>query len=242
MSLRTAAIALLAVPGFVGAGAALAGSFTIAPIRVELTDARPTQALTLRNESDEPVLVQARAVRWSQQDGADRFDDTRDVIVTPAVTTLAAKGSQVIRVGLRGRTDATRQLSYRLFLQEVPQSPAAPRTLDVSLRLSLPIFVTSASATLAPRLEWALSRTDDGSLALTAANTGSAHLQLFDLALEGGGRSVPIAGGASTYLLPASRVTWTLPAPDAGAAAGPLRIRGGSDRGDFAAPVALSGP
>src|SRR6185436_10193437 len=94
-----------------------AGSFSISPIRLDLSAGAKTAALTVRNDAQE-VLVQAEMMLWEQVDGEDRLTPTRDLLVSPAVFTLPPNGSQLVRVALRHvPADVTRELAYRLILQ-----------------------------------------------------------------------------------------------------------------------------
>jgi len=54
------------------AAPASASTFNISPIRAQLSVAHRTEALTIMNADDSPVVVQIRVVRWSQKDGAKR--------------------------------------------------------------------------------------------------------------------------------------------------------------------------
>ena len=137
---------------------ALAGTFSISPLRAELSSRAQTGALTLRNQESTPVVVQAEVLLWEQAEGEDKLSPTRDVLVSPAVFTIPGNGSQLVRVALRRAADAQRELSYRLILTEVPQQASPEFTgLNVALRLSLPIFVAPIT-TAEPRLEWSATR------------------------------------------------------------------------------------
>jgi len=58
------------------------------------------------------------------------------------VFTAATQGTQLVRVALRSNPDPTRELSYRVILQEVPPEASPDFTgLRVALRLSIPLFV-----------------------------------------------------------------------------------------------------
>src|ERR1700754_1485780 len=103
------------------ATSALAGTFSIAPVRVELTQAKRTEVLTLRNQENTPVVIQASVYLWSQSAGEDQLTETRDLPSTPPVFTLPAGGEQVVRVALRSATstlasEGQREHSYRLIL------------------------------------------------------------------------------------------------------------------------------
>ncbi len=236
-----AALAIVGTSG-VGAAAAWAGSLSIAPIRVALSASQTTQALTLRNESDSPVVVQAGIVRWSQPQGMDQFDETRDVLVSPAVLSIAANSSQLVRVALRTGVDPAVERTYRLLLQEVPQAATEPGALKVSLRLSLPVFVAPSVAAPEPRLDWSAAWNPDGSVAVTVFNAGTAHLQLTDLSVDFGAGTQPLQDGVNRYVLPGASAQWVLPPADAPPRAAPLRIRGRGNRGEFIASVAPAAP
>ena len=107
--------------------AAPAGTFSISPLRVDLSSSTKTAALTVRNEDATEVVVQADGMAWSQPGGEDTLVATRDLLVSPAVFTLAPGAQQLVRVALRRAPDPARELSYRLIIQEVPQA-AAPIT------------------------------------------------------------------------------------------------------------------
>lgn len=219
---------------------AAASSFAIAPVRLELSAGHRIEALTVHNQGDTPVLIQLRAVGWSQQDEKDQFDATQALLTTPPIFEVPARGEQIVRVALRGAVDPARELTYRLFVEEVPRPHASTDSgLDVALRLSLPIFV-SPTQTVLPNLAWSSHVQPDGTVRIEADNAGAAHLQVtdFELALGSGGPTVHV--GQSHYVLSGSRITWNVSLPAGAHADVPMTIRGISDRGPFAASI--SGP
>ncbi len=168
-----------------GAAPALASSFNISPIRVELAGGRRTEALTLRNADEAPVVVQVHVVAWSQRDGVDQFDATREMLVTPPVLQLPGNGEQIVRVALRGQPDRSQELAYRVVFEEVPQAaPAGFTGLRVALRLSVPIFIAPAAGKAHADLSWELRALPDGQLEVAATNHGSAHSQVTDFEVQ----------------------------------------------------------
>src|SRR5271166_3385654 len=160
---------------------AQASSFNISPIRAELGGTHHTEVLSLTNADDGPVVVEVRIVKWSQDDGADQLDDTRELLVTPPVLQIPGKGEQIIRVALRREPDAARETTYRVIFQEVPQAPTPDFTgLRVALRLSVPIFVAPAHGRAAADVAWDARWLPSGELEVAATNNGSAHLQVID--------------------------------------------------------------
>jgi fimbrial chaperone protein len=219
---------------------AVAGAFSISPVRVELAAAQRTQALTVRNEQDAPVTVELHVKAWAQHDGEDELTDSRDVLSTPPVFTLQGHAEQIIRVALRRDVDTSQELSYRLILQEVPeQAPQEFIGLRVALRLSLPIFV-SPRQPAQDDVAWRATRFENGGLRIEAENRGSAHLQVTDfMAQLGGDDAHAVHAANSKYLLPGSSGAWTLtPAFDVSSHTS-ITVRGFSDRGEFSTEIPL---
>jgi fimbrial chaperone protein len=218
---------------------AVGGAFAVAPIRVELRPGQGAAELTVHNETDAATLIQVRAVSWSQQDGAEQFADTRELLITPPVFTLPANGEQIIRLALRRKPDPAHELSYRIFVQEVPAA-AAPdaRQLTVALRISLPVFVQPASTR--PDLQWTSKWLPDGRLELDASNQGGMHLQITDFDVDFGAGVVLNATRTSKYVLNGSHASWTVTVPDSVDRNAVISVRGHSDQGEFVARVAHS--
>ena len=228
-----------------GAAPALASSFNISPIRVELASGRRTEALTLRNADDAPVVVQVQVVAWSQKDGADQFDATREMLVTPPVLQIPGNGEQIVRVALRGQPDRSQELAYRVVFEEVPQAaPTAFTGLRVALRISVPIFIAPTVGKPHADLSWDLRALPDGRLEVSATNHGSAHSQVTDFELQpagaAGAGSPALQGMTGKYVLPGSRMSWVLKA-ESSPGQGTYTIRGHSDQGEFSAEVLASG-
>jgi fimbrial chaperone protein len=248
VGLRRIALGILASAAVLGLSPARsdAGSFSISPLRVELSAAAQTGVLTVRNPESGPVVVQAEAMLWEQADGEDRLTPTRDVLVSPVIFTLPPQGSQLVRVALRRPAEATRQLSYRLILTEVPQ-PASPdfAGLNMSLRISLPVFVQPA-VEAKPRLAWTASRDPKGGVVLTASNSGTAHERVYSfVASTDGAASTGAEQNVAAYLLPGQSRSWTLAATEVGTTVGSdtrLRIRGRAESGDFEVETPIAGP
>ena len=238
--MRAIAAALLATGMLAAADEAAASTLSVAPIRLELSSARRTAVLTLRNEEDVPVVVQARPAAWTQKAGEDQLDDTHDVVVTPPIFTVPAKGQQVLRIALLREPDPARELDYRLVLSEVPSAAAPESTgLKVTLRITLPVFV-AAQAHTAADIAWSHQWQADGTLDLEAQNRGSAHLQILDFDVHSASGSGEKQHAANPhYLLPGSAAHWLLHPGNSLPRDAQLVLQGHSDAGDF---TVTSGP
>jgi fimbrial chaperone protein len=234
--------ALLALPS------AGAGTFTISPLRVDFTGTPGTAVLTVRNGEAGSVVVQAGGWSWSQEDGQDAIEPSRDLLVSPAVFTLAPGGSQLVRVALRRTPDATRELSYRMVLQEVPQAASPGFTgLQVALRLSIPVFVAPLAPS-APDLAWTARSDASGRTTLTARNLGTANARIHRLALQtADARTTLFELPGLAYVLPGASRDWAIDGSGSvHASAAPIvgpgeyRLQGLTDRGAFAAGLTVA--
>jgi fimbrial chaperone protein len=223
------------------AAPARASTFNISPIRVQLDASHRTEALTLVNAGDSPVVVQVRVVSWSQKDGAEQLQDTRELLVTPPVLQVPPKSQQIVRVALRRPPDPTQELAYRVIYEEVPQAaPADFRGLQIALRISIPVFVAPVHGKANANLAWQSRWLPNGQLELAATNNGSGHSQIMDFEAQFPGSLMPLRGSAPKYVLAGSRMSWTLTPPADATRQGAIPIRGHSDQGDFSADVAPS--
>jgi fimbrial chaperone protein len=102
-------------------------------------------AVTVTNEGDTPVVLQADINQWTQRaDGVDELTPTEDLILSPPIIKLGPKARQVVRLARLRAPDASRQLTYRMILREVPEATQGKEDIQVAiaLALSMPVFIT----------------------------------------------------------------------------------------------------
>jgi len=104
----------------------------ISPIRAELGGFHRTEAMTLTNVDDYLLLIEVPVVDWSQVNGVDQLDDTRELLATPPVLQVPAKSERIIRVALRHGADTSKELSYRVIFHEVPETRRQRPDLRIS--------------------------------------------------------------------------------------------------------------
>ncbi len=194
--------------------ALVSAQIAVAPIRVELTDARPSGIVTLVNNGDRPMTMQPTLMLWTQEaNGDEKLTPSRDVVVAPPLVEIAPKAQQVVRMMLRTPAAADSERTYRLVVREVPPQNAEGTgpMLKFALNLSIPVFVLpKAEIKAAPKV--LLSGKMDiggGKLLLDVANAGSAHLQAREI------RFAHVGGLANIstvfYLLPGATKRVVLP-------------------------------
>jgi len=224
---------------FADIGLAQAGSFSVNPVRVTLSASQTVAAVTVRNEGTEPTVVQLETSSWSQSDGQNVLVPSTEILATPPILTIAPGTSRIIRVGLRRAPDAQRELTYRLFLREVPPPTPLAQALRVALLISMPIFVDPPHKP-APEIHWRAVRTKDGQIRVHARNSGTAHVQLgqLDVALAADGKIVATQS-MSEYVLPDNDRAWTVVAKSAPPAGTLLRISSQTDTGKVQSDIRL---
>lgn len=195
-----------------GVTAVEAGNFSVSPVRATLSASHSIDSLRVRNNSDESAVIQVEIAMWSQVDGSDVLQPSREILATPPIFTVPAKGTQVVRVGLRRAPDATRELAYRIFLQEVSPPPREGfQGLQVSLRLSIPVFVLPKSP-VKPLLVWSAKAEEPGKIKLRISNVGNAHIQIANFTLSRAGNEVTPRQQVAAYVMPDQSKEWVVKA------------------------------
>lgn len=230
----------LLIPALAGAA-----NLSIDPIRIELSPEQQTAAINVRNDSDQPTSIQMQAVAWSQLDGKDIYTPTRELLVSPPIVTIAPKSEQVIRAALRRKADVANELTYRIYLQELPSQPQPGFTgLQLALRIGLPVFVKPQTGKATPKMVWSIARAPDNNLKITLQNQGNAHVQVSDFALYIPGGDKPIAGeSGSNYVLAGQRASWLVKTDlSEKITGGRLRLKAYTDVGNVDTELPLGTP
>ena len=207
---------LAALAGLIPAAPAFAGSFSVTPVRIYMGLRDRAVAITITNEGDAAIALQADINVWSQKpDGTDELVLTEDMVLSPPIIKLAPQARQVVRLALLKPADASRQLTYRLIVREIPEATTPKgNTLEVpiALALSMPVFITPPIAKREMSCELSQAPREAAALAVTCANTGSAYAQIREILLQRGTAGDPATtslslarfeGGA--YILPGAR-------------------------------------
>ncbi len=196
---------------------AVAGVFSVTPVRIHMTPKDRAVAVTISNEADTPVVLQADLYQWSQKpDASDELVLSDDLILAPPIIKLGPKAKQVVRLALLKPADASRQLTYRLIMREIPEASAQKNNIQIpiALALSMPVFITPPPA--ARNIGCTVAR-DGAGLTATCSNTGTAYAQIREVLLKRGDKTEARFEGGP-YLLPGARRAIALKAEQAMAA------------------------
>lgn len=188
-----------------------ANSFNVSPVKVDLAADTRIVALRIHNSSTEPTAVQAELMNWHQKEGKDLYETkTREILVTPPIFTVPPGETQIIRIGLRRPVDLKQELSYRLFLQELPPPiPDKTNGLQMVMRMSLPVFVRPATSPVSYDLSWRIHQVNKSNFILESYNRGNGHAQVTELRLMLPDGQELVQKG-NTYILPDSKKEWSI--------------------------------
>jgi fimbrial chaperone protein len=232
--MKTLRCLLGCLPALLLAPATAQTSFTVTPLRVELTPQTPAAVVDVINTSPGAMTVQVQQRVWTQAEGRDDQADTRDLILSPAIFTLQPREKQVVRIALRGTPDPRTERAYRLVISEVP-TPQLKTTPDASgfriaLRMDLPLFV-AAQQPASPEPSYSF---DAANARLLVRNSGTSHIRCTDFVVLQAGRKVAelpiftvLAGSERSFELPRDKI----------GVGGGLRVQADSNAGPIDAAV-----
>lgn len=192
-----------------------AGMFSVTPVRIFMTPKDKAIAVTITNESDEELVMQADLYVWKQKpDGQDDLTPTEDMFLSPPIIKLAAKSHQVVRLARMNRATPDQQLTYRMIVREIPEAKPAKEKVQVQIALafSMPVFITPPSAK--NKLDCAVERAAANSVNAVCENTGNAYAQLLDFELTNTAGDKLASLDKSGYILPAIKRNFDLKSVD----------------------------
>jgi fimbrial chaperone protein len=229
---RSSSAAQLAVLLLASGLSMQAGSYTVNPVRIELSARQLRTTVQIQNLGDEPTKIQAHVVAWNANGSEEVLSDNDEILLNPPIFTVAAGHAQYLRLGLRHAQLDTREMTYRLIMEEVPPPPKQGfNGVNTLLKISVPIFVKPRVSS--PQLAWTLQRTSDQEVKLSVQNRGNAHVQIRKLAVTAGEASEPgFVQGTATYVLQNARKEWVIRNGQL-AGAGKLLVQAQTDNGDI---------
>lgn len=180
-----------------------AGAFSVTPVRIYMTPRDKAVAVTINNEADEELVIQADVYAWKQKpDGKDDLALTEDLLLSPPIIKVPAKSHQVVRLARLHALPQTRQLTYRMIVREIPEArPAKDKVqLQVALAFSMPVFITPPGAK--NKLDCIVARTAANSVNAICENTGSAYAQPLGFVLSSSAGDKQASRDNGGYILP----------------------------------------
>ncbi len=186
-----------------GSAPAWAAAFSVSPMRIYIDPAQRAVAMTVTNDGDEELVMQADLYLWKQKPGGeDELTLTEDVFLAPPIFKVPARSRQVLRLAMLAAMPNTQQLSYRVILRELAEARPAKQGVQVQIAtaFSIPIFVTPPLAK--HQLGCEVQRLTPTSVKASCENTGKAFVLLRQLALTSASGAKLAVRDSGGYLLP----------------------------------------
>jgi fimbrial chaperone protein len=161
-----------------------AGEWRVAPIRLELGSDARSGVISVVNEGAGKFQVQMKAYLWEQDaDGKDQLTETKDLIFFPKIMVFEKPEERILRAGIKTPA-ATKEKTYRLFIEEIPEPKKADGTnIAVAIRFGVPIFVKPLKEE--PKGEIAKIELVNGDCRVTVKNSGNVHFIITAVNIKG---------------------------------------------------------
>jgi fimbrial chaperone protein len=216
-SIRQAAVAVFALcTAFrVTVGSSAAGDVAFSPTHLTLTARTKNASVTLSNQGDSPVRFEVRGLRWEQgADGQMKLLPTDELVVFPALLTIDAHASKVVRIA-DSSPPSSSERTFRLQISEIPafQGPGVQGAATISLRsqFDLPVYYLPLEERVVGSISGAAVR--QRKVLFSVANTGTVHFRPQDVRIVGigvGGKRVFARTLDAWYVLAGGRRDYSL--------------------------------
>ena len=195
-----------------------AGVFEVNPVTVSLRRGMTSQLLTLRNRATEPIRLQLKVYRWSEDSAGNMgVAPSEEIVVFPTLLEIEGGGARKIRLGMLTPAGGVEK-TFRLVVEEMPAAtaptPEAQNTVNVVARTSIPVFVEPDKPK--SELKLATFQVRGGAIHLELKNTGNSRLRVQRIHYTGEGAKLLAAfhhemGG--WYLLGGGNRIYNVPLP-----------------------------
>lgn len=241
-AVRNLTAAFIAFTALTAGSAASAASLQVAPVLLDVVSTGDAAtSITLRNSGTRPINAQVRVFRWTQVNGADAYEETDDVAVSPPFLTLRPDADFTVRVVRKSGTPIHGEESYRLIADELPDPEnRSGGTINLVVRHSVPVFFRSPD-TSNPSVTWSVSAAT-GKLETDAVNDGDRRLRVAALKVtDAGGSVVNYGEGLIGYVLGHSSAVFISKTSVRGFTGGKAQITAQGDIGPInaTAPITL---
>lgn len=167
------------------ASSARAAGLEVTPVLVELSRSEPRATVVVKNVGAAAVRIEITASAWDQTAAGEmRLAPAPEIAVYPPLLQIAPGEERKIRVSTTAAFGA-RELSYRIFLRELPpaETPNDRPGIHLLTKIGIPVFLVPSRPQL--RAEIAGAAVHAGRLAVTIRNTGNTRLSPGKLKVEG---------------------------------------------------------
>ncbi|HEY0200768.1 MAG TPA: fimbria/pilus periplasmic chaperone [Burkholderiaceae bacterium] len=196
----------------------------VSNVLLEFQGVDTAQGLWLSNSGDVTLRAQARVLQWTQVDGEEQLQPTRDLTVSPPILEIAPGQQQFVRVIRLQPGVPTQEQAYRLWVDELPSDAASASSaspgVQLLIRHSVPVFVlpkggeplggrrgVTDTAPIAARF----LANAAGDTRLEVHNSGQQRVRLSQLVfMDPQNQSVSLVPGLLGYVLAGQQMHWAI--------------------------------
>jgi fimbrial chaperone protein len=222
----------LAAAVVAASSATSAGQFSVTPVRIYMASKDRATAITLTNEGDTELVMQADIYEWKQKPGGEEdLKLSEDMILAPPIIKLAPKARQVVRLAMLKPVLPGQQLTYRMIVREIPEAkpPEKGVQLQIALAFSLPVFISPPG--VKRQLACDVQRGSPTSVRAVCENTGNAYAQPVDFKLTAPTGENLASSDTGAYMLPGIKRSFDIKRSDGRIPGGKARLNVTQDDG-----------
>lgn len=223
MNVKTKITAILLWASIVFAMPASAASLGIWPINPRIDANESATAIWIKNNDNQPLILQIRVMGWQQSNGEDNTFEQLNLIASPPMVKVNPGNQQMIRIVSRNGAiaESAQEISHRIFVDQVPDANAQSAndaSLTLQMRYSLPLFsgVSHKGRNIPKHLKKhaaQLSFRISGNTQkyLEVSNETAVHIRLSRVtAIHSSGDSLLLSDGLLGYVLPGQLMRWEI--------------------------------
>lgn len=169
-------------------GVPTAHAMSISPILVDLSTQKKVASVTLTNTSDKSLMYQVTSLSWSQVEGENKYLETKDLLVVPAMIEIPAGFSQVFRVTPRHPMQNSIEQSYRLILENVtvdnPNDSLKANSVIFRISHDIPVFLAPTAKKINTS-RWSRCDAPVGKGCIRIENIGNERIRVSEIKIQG---------------------------------------------------------
>jgi fimbrial chaperone protein len=118
-----------------------AASLRVAPVNLEVVGGAATTTLHVWNTDKTAVKIQVRVYRWTTKNGQDILTPTKDVVVSPPISTLKPGAENLIRIVRVATSPVAGREAYRVLVDQLPDPKANKAgVVSILVRHAIPLY------------------------------------------------------------------------------------------------------
>jgi fimbrial chaperone protein len=169
--------------------------------QLNLSSKQPIDTIKFSNpNSDIPVSLQIKLVRWTQNNGNDVYQQTKDLIASPPQVQILPEKTRLVRVGWRSPGPVSQEMAYRMIVTDLTPYKQKANSVVLKLQINLPIFIEPDNVIL--KAEWQVKRIGNNKLNIMITNVGNIHLKISKLTLTNANNEVVASQPTMIYVFP----------------------------------------